>query len=127
MASTEPAARRVWTDDEKRTILAEVAGGKPITEVSRHWQVNTSTIYYWRSASEKNKRPAPGRLAAAASTRPKQSRVELASRPTYVEVADTRPVPVERTHPRGLSYEQLLDENERLWTALQALISSRPR
>lgn len=133
MASTAeaPGGRRAWTEEEKRSILAEVASGTPVVEVARTRQVSTATIYYWKTslaASKKRTPVPPGRLADAAAAKQKQSRqltlspIAPTSPPTYIDVAPPAPL-----NPRGLSYEQLLDENARLRAALHALLFSPAR
>lgn len=52
--------RRAWSDDEKRTILAEAATtATSISAVARRHGVHASLLFRWRRAAERRQQPSP--------------------------------------------------------------------
>ncbi|RYZ89772.1 MAG: hypothetical protein EOP04_05905 [Proteobacteria bacterium] len=53
---TERPRRRRFTDEQKSSILAAIAGGATLASVARSYEISQALIYNWRRA-EKNSDP----------------------------------------------------------------------
>ena len=54
------ATRRAWSDEEKRTILAEAASTTTsISAVARRHGVHASLLFRWRRTAERRQQPSP--------------------------------------------------------------------
>lgn len=123
--------RRVWSDDEKRAVVEEIKGGRTPYEVAQQFGINPSTVYYWQNTHGDAAEAAPSDETSKPKGKPKKAKPAARrdkKQPTpQAQIISLPPVSALKPHPRGLSYEQLVEENERLHAALQALLRSPSR
>jgi transposase len=100
---TRGERRRVWTEEQKREIVAESLGAALTpTEVARKYGISTGLLYGWRQKIL-------GRMACLSHPVPSFAQVEMtaaAQQPDAVEAVSAgpavAPVPATPTRPAGL-------------------------
>ena len=120
--------RRFWSDDQKLTILEEVAtSGLTVADVARRHDVLPQQIYAWRRKFAQDQREhlqeprfLPVTLVASEAETPGQAPVEEAERkPASKSVSRTRRIEIRCKGGRVLKVDAGLDQ-----TTLQGLIRS---
>jgi transposase len=85
---TRGERRRIWSDEQKRLIVAEaMQPGAMVAEVARRWGIGTGLIYTWRRQMREGERGAV--LAPATGF----AQLAVTPSPTMVEAAPPAPLP----------------------------------
>jgi len=93
MAGKKGQKKRVWSDDEKRSICEQTTTGVSVAQVARRYSMNANLIFKWL----KDPRFAPGSEYAAAQ--PEDGVVAFLP----VEVREPLPVELKQTGAQPLS------------------------
>jgi transposase len=91
---TGPERRRRWSDEQKRTILAEAFGpGGVVSEVARRSGLCTGQIYRWRDNLRRAEQGFSRVIVAAPddSERPGLAPIEIKSGDVHIRVGATAP------------------------------------
>jgi transposase len=82
---TKRRRRRIWSDDEKRTICAQTrVAGVSVSQVARRYDVNANLVFTWlrdprfagETPSEETARFLPVEVVEASARRPAETAVE---------------------------------------------------
>jgi transposase len=85
---TRGERRRIWSDEQKRLIVAEaMQPGAMVAEVARRWGIGTGLIYTWRRQMRE------GELGAVLAPAIGFAQVAVTPSPAMVEAAPPAPLP----------------------------------